>query len=86
MDDRKDQHIPYREIVLGLISDGILLEYTSGSLRGGNDLLKQSEKYAFNMFDLSLSVIASLPSSERVGIVDLSALVYFIVLPQLFLV
>ena len=86
MDDRKDQRITYKEIVLRLTSDGILLEDTSGSFRGGNDLLKQSEKYAFNMFDLSLSVIASLPSSERVGIVDLSALVYFIVLPQLFLV
>ena len=48
--------------------------------------MKQSEKYAFNMFDLSLSVIASLPSNERVGIVDLPALMYFIVLQQLFLV
>ena len=75
MDDSKDQHITYKEIVLRLTSDGILLEETSGSLRGGNDLLKQSEKYAFNMFDLSLSVIASLPSSERVGIVELSALI-----------
>jgi len=84
VDDRKDQHITYKDIVLRLTSDGILLENTSGSLRGGNDLLKQSEKYAFNIFDLS--VIASLPSSERVGSVDLSALVYFIVLPQLFLV
>jgi len=75
MDDSKDQHITYKEIVLRLTSDGILLEETSGSLRGCNDLLKQSEKYAFNMFDLSLSVIASLPSSERVGIVELSALI-----------
>ena len=57
--------------MLRLTSDGILLEETSGSFRGCNDLLQQSEKYSFNMFDLSLSVIASLPSSERVGIVDL---------------
>jgi len=49
MDDRKDQHIPYKEIVLRLTSDGILLEETFGPLRGGNDLLKQSEKYAFNI-------------------------------------
>ena len=31
------------------------------------------------MVDLSLSVIASLSSSERVGIVNLSDLMYFIV-------
>jgi len=42
--------------VLRLTSDGILLEETSGSFRGCNDLLQQSEKYSFSMFDLSLSV------------------------------
>ena len=37
------------------------------------------------MVDLSLSVIASLSSSERVGIVDLSDLMYFIVFHNCFL-
>ena len=69
-------------IVLGLTSDSIVSDGTS---RGGNDLLKQSEKYEFNMVDLSLSVIASLLSSERVGIVDLYDLMYFTVFQNCFL-
>jgi len=40
VDDRKDQRTTYKEIVSRLTSDGILLEDTSGSFRGGNDLQK----------------------------------------------
>ena len=40
--------------------------------------MTQSEKYEFNMVDLSLSEIASLSSSERVGIVDLSNLMFIV--------
>ena len=64
-------------IVLGSTSDITASGDTSVSFKGGNNLLKQSEKYVFRIDDLSLSLLASLSLSVRVGIMDWSVLIFF---------
>ena len=52
---------------------------------GGSFVLKQSAKKLFSMFALSMSLLASCPLRDRVGMVDCPFLKYFTVFQNNFL-